>query len=55
MWRNILGVALYQFLVMVTLMFFAPFMFGIRYDYYNYPFYVVDPTDDSVLIPSEKI
>lgn len=54
MWRNILGVALYQFLVMVTLIFFAPFMFNKKYDYYNYPFYVVDPTDPNAMIASEK-
>ena len=53
MWRNILGVALYQFLVMVTLMFFAPYMFGIKYDYYQSSFYTTDPTTLRQ-VPSDK-
>lgn len=37
--RNIIGQALYQIIVMLTLMFFGPLMFDINYDYVNTTFY----------------
>ena len=33
MWRSILGHFIYQFLVMLTLLYFGPLMFDINYDY----------------------
>ena len=54
MWRNILGVALYQFLVMVTIMYFSPYMFDIKYDYYNYPFYTTSVADPDLTVATIK-
>lgn len=39
MWRTILGQALYQILVLVVLLYFAPLMFDMNYDYIDEPFY----------------
>lgn len=36
MWRNILGQGLYQFLVLVVLLYFGPLMYGERYNYKYY-------------------
>ena len=35
MWRNVLGVALYQFIVMMVLLYAGPYMYGRKYDYYQ--------------------
>jgi len=40
MWRNILGQAVYQILVMIVLLYAGPTMFGIKYDLIDTPFYV---------------
>jgi len=39
MWRQIFGQAIYQLLVMITLLYFAPLMFSMNYDYIDAPFY----------------
>jgi len=47
MWRSIIGQATYQIIVMVTLLYAAPAMFGITYDLINCPYYVT--SDNSAL------
>lgn len=39
MWRAIIGQSIYQILVMLTLLYATPFMFDIRYDMINAPYY----------------
>jgi magnesium-transporting ATPase (P-type) len=40
--RNIFGQALYQFLVLIVLLYFAPMMFDMKYDFVDAPFYNTD-------------
>lgn len=47
MWRSILGQVIYQIIVMVTLLYAGPAMFGITYDLINCPDYIT--SDDEYL------
>jgi len=50
MWRTILGQALYQLLVMITLLYFAPLMFDKNYDYIDGPMYETDGSPANRLV-----
>ncbi len=51
MWRSIIGQATYQIIVMVTLLYAAPSMFGITYDMINCPDYI---TSDNKALTGES-
>jgi Ca2+-transporting ATPase len=57
MWRSILGQVVYQFIVLVVLLYFGPLMFNINYDYINEPFYreIINEHSEKVIEPTNKI